>query len=282
VSLDASDLTPRQSELLERWLPEVDLVKDLSWGLVGTTVLLLQHNDTRYIAKAGDDADTNIARELQAHREWLTPWTSRSLAPQLAYDDDDAKLLVTHYLPGDLVEGTPHEHAPETYHQAGVLLAQLHEQFTREDKVFEATENEKSLAWLDGPHRIAPDLVLRLREEVTSWPTPPSLLVPTHGDWQPRNWLIHNGTVSVIDFGRAALRPAWADLGRLAAQQLRQNQALEAAFLDGYGSDPRDPATWRRTRIREAIGTACWAYRVGSEDFEQQGHRMIAECLLST
>ena len=45
------------------------------------------------------------------------------------------------------------------------------------------------------------------------------------------------------------------------------------------GSDPRDPATWHRNSIREAIGTACWAYRVGSEDYEQQGHRMIAEAL---
>ncbi|MGW6199374.1 phosphotransferase family protein [Kribbella sp. NPDC055110] len=32
---------------------------------------------------------------------------------------------------------------------------------------------------------------------------PPATLVPTHGDWQPRNWLVDNGTVRVIDFGRA-------------------------------------------------------------------------------
>lgn len=271
--------TTRQQKLLGEWLPQAEVIKDLSWGLVGTTVLLLQHNTTRYIAKAGDDADTNIARELRAHREWLTPWTSRGLAPQLAFADADAKLLVTHYLPGDLVEDTPHEHSPETYHQAGVLLAQLHEQFTTEDEDFEATENQKSLAWLAGPHRIAPDAATRLRDEITAWPTPPSTLVPTHGDWQPRNWLIHEGAVSVIDFGRAELRPAWADFGRLAAQQFRQDPALEAAFLNGYGTDPRNPASWRRNRIREAIGTTCWAYRVGSEAYEQQGHRMIAEVL---
>ncbi|GAA1518151.1 phosphotransferase [Kribbella lupini] len=271
--------TPRQQELLGEWLPGAELVKDLSWGLVGTTVLMLEHDGTRYIVKAGDEADTNIARELRAHREWLEPWTSRGLAPRLAFGDDDAKLLVTHYLPGDLVEGTPDEYNPETYHQAGVLLALLHGQLTVEDKDFEASENEKSLAWLDGPHRIAPDVVSRLRDEINSWPIPPSTLVPTHGDWQPRNWLINNGTVTAIDFGRAELRPAWGDFGRLAAQQFRQDRRLEAAFLDGYGTDPRDPATWRRNSIREAIGTACWAFRVGSEDYEQQGHRMIAEAL---
>ncbi|GAB3824861.1 phosphotransferase [Kribbella italica] len=271
--------TDHQQALLGEWLPGATLVKDLSWGLVGTTVLLLNHNDQLYIAKAGDDADTNIDREVRAHREWLTPWTSRGRAPRLAHSDAEAKLLVTHYLPGDLVEGTPDEHDPGTYHKAGVLLAQLHEQLTVDDEDFEAAENAKSLAWLDGPHRITPDVVSRLRDEVTSWPTPPSTLVPTHGDWQPRNWLTHEGAVSVIDFGRAELRPAWGDFGRLAAQQFRRNPALEAAFLNGYGADPRDPVTWRRSRIREAIGTTCWAYRVGSEDYEQQGHRMIAEAL---
>ena len=34
-----------------------------------------------------------------------------------------------------------------------------------------------------------------------------------------------------------------------------------------------------RTRLREAISTAVWAFRVGDEAFEQQGHRRIAEAL---
>jgi len=103
--------------------------------------------------------------------------------------------------------------------------------------------------------------------------------VPTHGDWQPRNWLVNDEVVSVIDFGRAGLRPAMTDFGRLAVQQFRSNPALESAFLEGYGDDPREPAAWHRNRVREAIGTAVWAYQVGDEAFEQQGHRMIAEAL---
>jgi hypothetical protein len=31
--------------------------------------------------------------------------------------------------------------------------------------------------------------------------------------------------------------------------------------------------------VREGIGTAAWAHRVGDEAFEAQGHRMIAEAL---
>jgi hypothetical protein len=85
--------------------------------------------------------------------------------------------------------------------------------------------------------------------------------------------------VSVIDFGRAAMRPAMSDLARLAAQDFRRVPALEAAFLEGYGSDPREPGAWHRNRVREAIGTAAWAFRVGDESFETQGHRMIADAL---
>jgi aminoglycoside/choline kinase family phosphotransferase len=273
-------LDQRQHELLASWLPRAEVVKDLSWGLVGTTVLELLQDGTRYVVKAGDAADTHIARELEAHKAWLKPWTAQNRAPELAHGDEKAKLLVTRYLPGELVEGTAHERAPETYCQAGELLAQLHGQLAVEGD-FEAPDNEKALAWLDKPHRIAPDVVDHLRATIRSWPTPPTPLVPTHGDWQPRNWLIHDATVSVIDFGRADLRPAYTDFGRLAAQQFRTDPALETAFLDGYGTDPRDPGSWQRQRIREAIGTAAWAHQVASEDFEQQGLRMISEALTS-
>ena len=201
-------LTRRQRELLDGWLPGAELVQDHSWGLVGTTVLELAHRGARYVAKAGDAKDHHLARELRAHRNWLGPWTSRGRAPQLVHADSDAKLLVTRYLPGELVQGSVYEFRPDIYRQAGELLARSHEQVAIEGKEFEAREKVKALAWLDRPHRIAPDVVARLREEVESWPTPPVILVPTHGDWQPRNWLVHEGVVSVIDSdGLTCVRP---------------------------------------------------------------------------
>ncbi|WP_242001032.1 phosphotransferase family protein [Kribbella orskensis] len=254
-------------------------MKDHSWGLVGTIVLELLYDGARHVVKAGDERDSHLAREMRAHREWLGPWTMRGRAPQLVHADEDAKLIVTRFLPGELVEGTEHEWRPDTYRQAGELLRLLHEQLAVEDEDFEARGQAKALWWLDQPHRIAPDIAERLREQVESWPTPTITLVPTHGDWQPRNWLVYHDVVSVIDFGRADLRPALTDFARLSAQQFRTNPELEQAFLDGYGTDPREPEAWRRNRIREAIGTAVWAYRVREEQFEQQGHRMIAEAL---
>lgn len=273
-------LTDRQRLLLAQWLPGLEVVADLSWGLVGTTVLHVRHDDTAYVVKAGDERDGHLVRELRAHREWLRPWTDAGRAPRLVHGDVSAKLLVARYLPGVLVEGTAAEHDPDTYRQAGELLAAHHGQLAVEDATYEERARDKSLHCLDREHRIAPEIEERLRAEVSSWPTPSAVVVPTHGDWQPRNWLWHRGVVSAIDLGRADLRPALTDFSRLAVQQFRDEPSLEAAFLAGYGADPREPAAWRRERVREAIGTAVWAFQVGDEPFERQGHRMIAEALV--
>lgn len=273
-------LSIRQRQLLRAWLPAAEVVVDHSWGLVGTTVLELRDEAERYIVKAGGENDHHIAREIRAHHRWLRPWTSIGRAPELVRADRAAKLVVTRYLPGRLVEGTDAEYAPETYRQAGELLARLHQQESVDDTEFEARAQEKALLWLDKPHRITPDVVARLRRLVESWPTPPSRLVPTHGDWQPRNWLIHEQAVCVIDFGRADLRPAFTDLSRLSVQQFRSDASVKTAFFDGYGTDPREQRAWHRNQIREAIGTAIWAYQVGDDQFEQQGHRMLAEALV--
>lgn len=275
----AGQLTVRQHELLEHWFPGATILDDHSWGLVGTTVLELTRDGAHYIAKAGDEKDHHLARELHAHRLWLGPWTSLGRAPQLVHADEDAKLLVTRYLPGKLVEGSSDEWNPDVYRQAGDLLARFHGQFSVEDPRFEEQANANSLRWLARPHRIPACTTARLREIIEVWPTPVSVLVPTHGDWQPRNWLVHHNTLSVIDFGRAALRPALTDFGRLTAQQFRAVPELESAFLAGYGEDPREPAAWRRSQVREAIATAAWAYQVGEEAFEQQGHRMLADAM---
>ena len=279
MTVAPAGLSARQRTLLAQWLPGASVERDHSWGLVQTTVLELTHAGSRFIVKAGGENDQHIARELHAHRHWLRPWTSVGRAPTLAYGDADAKLLVTRHLPGDLVLGSGYAADAGVYRQAGELLALLHGQSAVVDEDYERRENEKSLAWLTEPHRIPPATVELLRERINAWPTPAASLVPTHGDWQPRNWLIHDGVVSAIDFGRAGLRPAATDFARLAVQEFRADPGLQAAFIDGYGTDPREPPAWHRNQVREAINTAASAHRVGDEGFEAQGHRMIAEAL---
>ena len=151
-------------------MPSATIVRDHSWGLVGTLVLELEYAGERYILKAGDDADHHLARELRAHRNWLRPWTTRGRAAELIHADESAKLLVTRFLPGELVEGTPYEFSPGIYRQAGELLAAFHQQYAVPDAAYEDRENERTLGHLDSPHRIAPDVVERIQSTIRSWP----------------------------------------------------------------------------------------------------------------
>ena len=273
-------LDARQRSLVEEWLPGSAVEAHLGWGLIATTVLRVRAADGGLcVVKAGGPADHHIAREIRAHRSWLGPWVLAGRAPTLLHHDVDAKVLVTRWLPGRLVLGDPAADDPATYVQAGRLLAELHGVAAHPDPGFEERENARMRRWLASAHRIARADVARLAAMVDGWPRPPALLVPTHGDWQPRNWLVHDGEVRAIDLGRADLRPAATDLARLAARDFRRDAALEAAFLDGYGGDPRDGGTWLRIRVREAVATAAWAHQVGAEEFEREGLALVAEAL---
>lgn len=251
----------------------------MSWRLVETTVLRARVGEEVVVIKAGGASDHHIAREIRAHREWTGPWVQHGRAARMLYADVDAKILVTAYVPGTLVQGTTAAAEMDTYVQAGELLREFHAQAAIEDPDYETRMNAKALAWLDGPHRIAPDVVEVLRAFIRSWPRLTVTCVPTHGDWQGRNWLLDNGVLRVIDLGRAGLRPAAEDLERLAVQEFVWHPGAEEAFLSGYGADPREPDLWVRQRARAAIGTACWAHQIGNQDFEAQGHRMIADVL---
>ncbi|HWC22474.1 MAG TPA: phosphotransferase [Flexivirga sp.] len=274
-----AQLSTAQRALLEQWLPDARVVRDHSWGLVDNIVLELESGGDRFIMKADGAMTQHIERELDAHAKWLSPWLAIGRAPRLVAGDREAKILLTAHLPGELVLGTSAQEDPETFRQAGQLLAMLHAQARRTDASYEAQENAKLLRNLDKEHRIAPRREAQLRDIVSSWTADPVVLVPTHGDWQPRNWLVHEGRISVIDFGRSAMRPAVSDWLRLEARDFRADPARERAFVEGYGADPREPGAWFRERLREAINTAIWAHLVGDEAFEAQGHEMIERAL---
>lgn len=272
-------LRDRQHALLESWLPGHRVVRDHSWGLVDNAVLEVEARGRRYVVKADGPTHHHVQRELDAHERWLGPWVSAGRAPRMVAGEREAGIVVTEFLPGELVLDSPAQEDPDTFRQAGRLLAQLHAQPGYVDPDHEAAENAKVLRNLNQAHRINPDVEQRLRSMVASWPVEPVALVPTHGDWQPRNWLAHEGVVSAIDFGRASLRPALTDWLRLEARDFRYDVAREAAFVEGYGSDPREPGAWFRERVREAVNTTVWAHLVGDEPFEAEGHAMIERVL---
>ncbi|AMO06243.1 aminoglycoside phosphotransferase [Mycolicibacterium neoaurum] len=278
-SWHAGRLSTRQAEQVESWLSEPRVIADMSWDQHSTVVLDVQASHARLVIKAAGPTDHHIVREIAAYRTVADALSRTGHAPRLRYQDDNAKLLVIDHLPGELAQGSAAEFAAATHHAAGQLLRTLHDVGHRADPDWETAEVAKSLAWLDKPHRIAPRTESALRQILRDHRCRPVTVVPTHGDWQPRNWLVDSGTVRVIDFGRFAWRPAATDFCRLAAQQWRADSALESAFITGYGADPREPDRWPILALQQAIGTAVWAYQVGDSDFERQGHRMIDDSL---
>lgn len=275
MSNELDRLRPEQRSLLARWVPDARVVADHSWGLTGTTVLELHGEQGHLVLKAGDVADGHIERELRAHREWLRPWVVTGHAPTFLYGDVPAKVVVTRFLPGQLVEGTPAQNDPQTYRQAGELLAAFHGQASLFHPDWHDEFRARVQRVLDRPHRIELEIERLLRAEVSTWPGGGSRVVPTHGDWQPRNWLMDDGVVRVIDMGRADMRPPTEDFVRLAGQDFARDPELETAFLDGYGADPRTPEQWRRDFLGQAVGTAVWAYGVSDVAFEESGHALL-------
>ena len=146
-----------QLALLKAWFPQMAVIADLSWGLVDTVVLHVRDCDRDVIVKAEGPANRHIGREIAAHRAWVGGLAEIDRAPQLLREDETANVLVTTYVEGRLVLGGDAEWQADTD------------------------------GWM--VHGIAPTIEAQLRAEIGGFDSPTVTLVPTHGDWQPRNWL---------------------------------------------------------------------------------------------
>lgn len=278
---DRDLLTAGQAELVSGWLRHPELIDDLSWGIVDSTVLHVRARGADLIVKAGGPGNHHLGREIDAHEGATASLIARGLAAPLRHADRDARVIVLDRLPGVLAAGSASEFDADIHRQAGAALALLHAGAARLDPDYERRVTERTLAWLDGPHRIDGAIENDVRALLVERRGDAVQVVPTHGDWQPRNWLVDRGVLRVIDFGRFAYRPASTDLCRLAAQQWRDRPDLADAFAEGYGSDPREDPLWPVEQLREAVGTAAYAFQIGDLDFEAQGHRMLREALQS-
>ncbi|MFP5371823.1 MAG: phosphotransferase family protein, partial [Actinomycetes bacterium] len=107
--------------------------------------------------------------------------------------------------------------------------------------------------------------VSRLVEQVTTDGTATGPLVPTHGDFQPKNVHVIADRVTVIDFDRFALAEPARDLGHFVAQSMTMSyvrtgsfdavQAWNRAFLDAYVAEapPRALAGMAVATVRSML-----------------------------
>jgi aminoglycoside phosphotransferase (APT) family kinase protein len=268
-------LSDPQRRQLDHWLGDWSVVADHTWPLQDTTVLHVRSGERDLIVKATERSH-HLARELAAHREHLA--ALRDVVPRLVHGSDELQILVATYLPGRLVERDAAEHDPDVYRQAGGILARLLQPLgTSADYVPDLIA--KSLRLVEDAAALAdPTHLAAARAELERMPRPTVPLHFTHGDYQPRNWLVHEGRVGVIDFGRAAPRHWTSELPRLQHQQFLVDPALEVAFFEGLGRELADVdrVVLRLENFAQALGTIVWAHGIGDSAFEEHGRRMLA------
>lgn len=129
------------------------------------------------------------------------------------------------------------------------------------------------------------DAVVKVGGEVTTAAVAtvipvPEPIVRTHGDMQPRNWLIDHGTVRLIDFGRYAPRPAYTDLVRV-VHRYPPGDPRTAALLAEVGAAVDSPG-WFAENLYQALATVVWATDQGFEDFAAEGRGMLRRTLDGT
>jgi Ser/Thr protein kinase RdoA (MazF antagonist) len=268
-------ITDEQGRLLTSWLGAFNVVWDYSWPLQDTTVLhVVAPPGEEFIVKASTTSH-HIRREIAAHTAGFEGLAGR--VSVLRHASAEAGILVTEFLPGTLVEGTPAEDDPETYRQAGALLKKIHRPAGTSAHYAKALA-AKTLQWMDRAPGLVPERQIdSLARELAALEPGVVQLVTSHGDYQPRNWLQENGHIKVIDFGRADARPWVHDLVRLSHQQFVGRPELEAAFYDGLGKmvGPEETDLWRLENLNQAVGTVVWANQVGDTAFEQAGRAMV-------
>ncbi|MET9021717.1 aminoglycoside phosphotransferase family protein [Actinopolymorpha sp. NPDC004070] len=208
------------------------VVREHSWPHRGAAVFEVRDATGRRWFVKRHQRREQYDRELRAYRRWVP--SLRPHAPDLCSSDDERRMLVLSAVPGEVVP----DHTPEVYRAGGALLRRLHDaEEISPDPDYAASKEAELEDWLTRSEGLLdPAETAFVRSEIRCLERLPSpRTVPCHRDYSPRNWLLDDTNLYVIDFEWA--RPdAWvADLGKLFFGPWQGRSDLREAFLDGYG-----------------------------------------------
>jgi 8-oxo-dGTP diphosphatase len=193
-------------------------------------------------------------REVNAYRN-VVPVLGRGRAPELIAADRNLLAVVLTALPGVLVKGSSLslDEELEVYQQAGQLLRRIHDAPVAADGM----DGIERLVVRHEEHLRRTDGLLNAREIALVRESADALMAirsglrmaPTHGDFQPRNFLWDQTTrrLGLIDFERAEDGPVLRDLVRLEIGPWAERADLRDSFFAGYGRDLTDE---ERTALR--------------------------------
>lgn len=217
-------------------------VEDRSWDHQASSVLRLRDAEGGdWFLKRHQDAERYDA-EVTAYRRWVPALGEN--APRLRAYDDILRTVILSAVPGEpppwpaSASGGHRGAELDVQRRAGVLLRRFHDAqaAVRWDDfgAVKAEEFERFAA--RAAELLSPREVDFARSEVralTGLGRPPQ--VPCHRDYTPRNWLVDDSRLYVIDFELARLDVWVSDLVRLYFGVWTDRPDLQEAFLDGYG-----------------------------------------------
>jgi hypothetical protein len=282
-------------EYVEQILGPCDLEQDLSWAHGLSVVLRLRDaaGDTWFV-KRHADRDRHSA-EVSAYRQWVP--ALRANAPRLRAVNDSLATVILSAVPGEpapwpgadagALSETARVAEVALHHQAGRLLHRFHqarppvpwENFgAAKAAEFDALTPKASA--LLGKRELA-----IARAEVQALATLPCPdRVPCHLDYTPRNWVVSDGVLYILDFELARLDAWLADLSRLHLGIWGTRPDLQEAFLTGYG---RQLSTTDHAILQGcAVHTATWllvkAREIRQRSLENATHAALMRLLPST
>lgn len=254
----------------------LEIRHDRSWTHGESSVFEVTDPDgTAWIVKQVRDPGV-FESEVHALRSWA-PRLGEGLAPALVAAAADRAVMVMDRLPGE--SGTAD--TAEEYRQAGRLIRRLHDAGdTAPDPDCPARAAERVDRWVrrlpgvvDGPSLDFVRAQIRLMDSMD-----PVRKGPIHNDNQPRNWLTDsNGTVRIIDFGKAKVDVQVRDFERLRYREWTARPELRDAFFDGYGRALTDHEEGMLACIAavSALTTILWARAHAAASFELEGRRLL-------
>ena len=243
-----------------------ELAEDRTWEHGMSSVLRIRDaSGVTWFLKAHRDRERYRA-ELTAYRHWVPALLDK--APLLRACDGSLRAMILSAVPGEpaswpaaTADGPDVDLSAEhlMQHEAGKALRLLHSAQSALPcadlatvKIKEFDRLRSSAAGLLRPREL--DSARAEIQALADIPVP--LRVPCHHDYTPRNWLVHNGALYVIDFEWSGMDLWVADLARLHLGIWANRPDLRKAFLAGYGRDLSDAG--HRALHACAVLTAVW------------------------
>ncbi|MEZ4237344.1 MAG: aminoglycoside phosphotransferase family protein [Myxococcota bacterium] len=265
--------------LVEARVGPVGAVADRSWAhgvsrvwrveAGGAPVWVKQHTQPR-----------KYRQEARAYRE-VVPALARAgvtVPSALVLDDALCALVLTE------VRGEPADEADPAVHRgAGAAVRVLHALPYVDDDPLPLAEAVRARfeRWAEEAEGIVtPSVVAAVGERLDPAAFAGATRCWCHRDWSPRNWLVVDGRVGMLDFEHC-LPDLWLlDLVKLADGIWRRHPGTRAAFLAGYGVaalTAREADQLERLLWLHALGTTVWGAAHGDPAYEAHGRRLLSE-----